>query len=105
MQPTLVSARNSKREGVARSSRKRRRTEGALGDSHSQPFSTLYLIRLISGVQRRHLISRWWRVCRSPLPLHQHLSLGTRPTHAGVWMRGGSWTGRRFHLDNNKEAF
>ena len=70
---------NSGRAGVARSSRKRRRTEGALGDSHSQSLSTLSHSLRISGVQHRHLTNRWWRDCLLPLPHHQHSSLEACP--------------------------
>ena len=59
IRPTLVSVKNSNKAGVARSSRKSRRVDGTLGVSHSQSFSTLSHIFLISGVQRRHLAKRW----------------------------------------------
>ena len=40
--PTLVPSRNPRGAGVTRSSRKRRRTEGAFGYSHSQPLSICF---------------------------------------------------------------
>ena len=56
--PTLVPSRNSERADVACISPKRRRAEGALGYSHSQPLSTLCHIRTISGIHHQHLMKR-----------------------------------------------
>ena len=47
--------------------------KGPLGVSTRSP-SPLSHNLLISGVQRRHLMKRWWRDCRSLLPHHQHSS-------------------------------
>ena len=77
--PTLVSLRKSSTAGVARASRERRRTEGALGPPHSQSSSTLYQSRLIPGVHLLHRM-KWCLVCLSPVPHHQHLSLGAWPS-------------------------
>ena len=77
--PTLVSRRKSSTAGVARASRKRRRSDRALGPLHSQSLSTLCQSALVSGVHLLHRMKRWCLVCLSPEPHHQHLSLGARP--------------------------
>ena len=83
--PTLVSRRKSRRAGVGRGSRKRRRTDGALGPlSHSA--STLRHSSLISGVHLWHRLKRWSLVCLSPEPHHQQSSLVAWP----IFLRCGA---------------
>ena len=83
--PTLVLRRKDRIALVALSSLNSKAILGALGCFHPQRFPTSFQSSWIWGCQASQFTKRWWRVCLSSRPHHQHLSDGSLCTLLHKW--------------------